>query len=87
MCVCECECECESPQQRLQRWPNMVWEVTFVGLQISGRALGNLVGETAGKSGCDFVSCEDADSEAMNSDSLIHVPGIQNGGSDSIDRW
>ena len=61
----------------------MVWEVTFAGLQISGRALGlSPVGETTRKSGRDFVSREDAVSEVMNSDSLIHVPGIQNGGSD-----
>ena len=58
----------------------------FAGLQITERALGSLVGETTGKSGRDFVSHEDVDSDVMNSDSLIHILGIQNGSSDGIDQ-
>ena len=53
---------------RLQRWPDVAWEVTFVGLQISGHDLGSLVRATTGNTGSDFVSHENADSEVMNSD-------------------
>ena len=55
----------------------MAWEVIFAGLQFSGHDSGSLVGETTGNTGHDFVSRENVDSEAMNSDSVIHIPGIQ----------
>ena len=74
MCLCVCVCVCV-----WQRWPNVAWEVMFAGLQISGRDLESLVGETTGRpnTGRDLVSCESANSKMMNSDSLIHIPGIQ----------
>ena len=68
-----CVCVRKSPIKTTK----MSWEVTFTRLKISGCDLGSLVGETTGNSGRDFVSHENVDSKMMNSDSLIHIPGIQ----------
>ena len=62
MCVCVCVCVRKSPIKTTK---------------LAECGLGSLVGETTGNTGRDFVSSENADSEVMNSDSLIHIPGIQ----------
>ena len=71
-------CVAGSPLKRLQRWPNMAREVTFARLQISGRDLRNLTGETTGNAKHVLVkSRENTGPEVMIKIRLNHIPGIQ----------
>ena len=56
----------------------MAREVTFAGLQICGRDLSTLVGNTMGNAECDLVkSLENSNPEVMIQVNLNHTPGIQ----------
>ena len=71
-------CVAGSPLKRLQRWPNVAREVTFARLQISGRDLRNLTGETTGNAKHVLVkSRENTGPEVMIKIRLNHIPGIQ----------
>ena len=70
VCVSVCLCFCLSGRKSPIKTTKMA---TFTRIQIRGRDLGSLVGETTGNIGCDFVLRENADSEVMNSGSLFHI--------------
>ena len=80
VCVCVCVCVCLCPEV-----PNKDYKDGRTWLGKSRSQDYKLVGVTweisserlQGNTGRDLVSRESANSEMMNSDSLIHIPGIQ----------